>query len=157
MIEPATRSVVLLSGGIDSATALAISKAQGFEIYALTFDYKQRHAREIDAARRIAAHIGVKEHVVTKIDLRVFGGSALTDEIAVPKGRTIEQMARAIPVTYVPARNTIFLSFALAWAEVLHHRPTPSRSCGTRSTNRAGSSPSPRSSSGRSGSACSAS
>lgn len=113
------RAVVLLSGGLDSTTALAIAKAEGFEVHALTFRYGQRHEVEIEAANRIALHFGVAEHVVAEIDLRVFGGSALTDSIAVPKGRSLGEMSRVIPVTYVPARNTIFLSFALAWAEVL--------------------------------------
>lgn len=112
-------AVVLLSGGLDSTTILALAKDQGFEVYALTFQYGQRHDIEIEAARRIAACCGVAQHVVAKFDLRQFGGSALTGEIAVPKGRTVEEMTHGIPVTYVPARNTIFLSFALAWAEVL--------------------------------------
>jgi 7-cyano-7-deazaguanine synthase len=115
----APRAVVLLSGGLDSATALAIAKSRGYEVYALTFRYGQRHEGEIDAARRVAERIGVARHVIMDIDLRSFGGSALTDEIAVPKGRSAEMMAREIPITYVPARNTVFLSFALAWAEVL--------------------------------------
>jgi|SRR5918911_246409 7-cyano-7-deazaguanine synthase len=113
------RAVVLLSGGLDSTTTLAIAKSEGYEIYALTFRYGQRHEVEIDAARRIAALYGVAEHVVAQIDLRAFGGSALTDDIAVPKGRALDEMTEGIPITYVPARNTIFLSFALAWAEVL--------------------------------------
>jgi 7-cyano-7-deazaguanine synthase len=113
------RAVVLLSGGLDSTTTLAMAKSEGYEIYALTFRYGQRHEVEIEAARRIAALYDVVNHVVAQIDLRAFGGSALTDEIEVPKGRTLEEMAGGIPVTYVPARNTIFLSFALAWAEVL--------------------------------------
>jgi 7-cyano-7-deazaguanine synthase len=115
------RAVVLLSGGLDSATALAVAKSRGYELYALTFRYGQRHEGEIDAARRVAEQIGVGRHVVMDIDLRAFGGSALTDDdIAVPKGRSPEAMGAAeIPVTYVPARNTVFLSFALAWAEVL--------------------------------------
>jgi len=113
------RAVVLLSGGLDSATVLAIARAQGFEPYALSFRYGQRHAWELEAARRVAEAGGAKEHRIAQIDLRLFGGSALTDEIAVPKGREIEEMGHGIPVTYVPARNTIFLSFALAWAEVL--------------------------------------
>ena len=113
-------AVVLFSGGLDSTTTLAIAQAEGFDVYALTFRYGQRHEVEIDAARRIAARMGVAAHVVTDIDLRAFGGSALTSDIAVPKGRSPEAMADGeIPVTYVPARNTIFLSFALAWAEVL--------------------------------------
>lgn len=113
------RAVVLLSGGLDSTTTLAIARSEGFEIYALTFRYGQRHEVEIEAARRIAALHDVAEHVVAQIDLRAFGGSALTDNIAVPKGRAVEEMSKGIPVTYVPARNTIFLSFALGWAEVL--------------------------------------
>ncbi len=119
MTGPAARAVVLLSGGIDSTTTLAIAKAERFEPYALTFDYGQRHAKEIEAACRVASQLGATRHIIAKIDLRVFGGSALTDEIAVPKKRKIEEMAESIPITYVPARNTIFLSFALAWAEVL--------------------------------------
>ena len=109
------KAVVLLSGGLDSATALAIATSQGFDAYALSFDYGQRHHAELDAARRVAQSLEASDHVVTTIDLRAFGGSALTDDIAVPKGGLTE----GIPVTYVPARNTIFLSFALAWAEVL--------------------------------------
>ncbi|HEX8890330.1 MAG TPA: 7-cyano-7-deazaguanine synthase QueC [Pyrinomonadaceae bacterium] len=113
------KAVVLLSGGLDSTTTLAIARSEGFEIYALTFRYGQRHEVEIKAARRIAALYDVAQHVVAEIDLRAFGGSALTDEIEVPKGRELDEMSDGIPVTYVPARNTIFLSFALAWAEVL--------------------------------------
>lgn len=113
------RAVVLLSGGLDSATALAIARAEGFETYALSFDYGQRHDRELDSARRVAAALGAKEHLVLRLDLRAIGGSALTADIAVPKGRSLEAMSSGIPVTYVPARNTIFLSHALAWAEVL--------------------------------------
>jgi 7-cyano-7-deazaguanine synthase len=113
------KAVVLLSGGMDSATTLAIARSQGFEVYALSFRYGQRHAVELEAARRVAGCVGVKQHVVVPIDLRQFGGSALTADIAVPKDRPVEDMAHGIPVTYVPARNTIFLSFALAWAEVL--------------------------------------
>ncbi len=118
MTQP-PRAVVLLSGGLDSTTTLAIARSQGFEVYALTFRYGQRHEVEIAAARRIAAQFGVARHVVVDIDLRQFGGSALTADIAVPKDRPPEDMAHSIPITYVPARNTIFLSFALAWAEVL--------------------------------------
>lgn len=114
----ASRAVVLLSGGLDSATVLAIAKGQGFETYALSFRYGQRHHVELEAAARVAA-IGVTEHVVMDIDLSTFGGSALTDNIDVPKDRNDDDMADGIPITYVPARNTIFLSFALAWAEVL--------------------------------------
>jgi 7-cyano-7-deazaguanine synthase len=113
------RALVLLSGGLDSTTTLAIAKSEGYEIYALTFRYGQRHQVEIEASRRIAALYSVAQHVVAEIDLRAFGGSALTDEIEVPKNRELGEMADGIPVTYVPARNTIFLSFALAWAEVL--------------------------------------
>ncbi|SRR5579883_335032 len=119
MIDSRPKAVVLLSGGLDSTTTLAIAKEQGFAPYALTFRYGQRHAAEIEAARRVAADAGVVQHVIAEIDLRLFGGSALTSDIAVPKGRDLAQMSQGIPVTYVPARNTIFLSFALAWAEVL--------------------------------------
>ena len=113
------KAVVLLSGGLDSTTTLAIAQHAGFDVHALTFRYGQRHETEIAAAGRIAAHYKVRQHVVMPIDLRLFGGSALTSSIAVPKGRSLEEMGTGIPVTYVPARNTIFLSFALAWAEVL--------------------------------------
>jgi 7-cyano-7-deazaguanine synthase len=112
-------AVVLLSGGLDSATCLAIANRQGFVCHALSFRYGQRHAVELQAAERIAAALGAERHITVDIDLRLFGGSALTDDIAVPKDRGPEQMAAEIPITYVPARNTIFLSFALAWAEVL--------------------------------------
>jgi 7-cyano-7-deazaguanine synthase len=112
-------AVVLLSGGIDSTTALAIALAEGYEAYALSFDYGQRHQIETQAARRVANSLGVKEHRVAKIDLRVFGGSALTDDLAVPKQRSETEIAQGIPITYVPARNTIFLAYALAWAEVI--------------------------------------
>lgn len=113
------KAVVLLSGGLDSATALAIARSEGYETYALSFSYGQRHKWELEAARRVASQVGAAEHRIAEIDLRAFGGSALTDAIEVPKGRGTEEMAHGIPVTYVPARNTIFLSFALAWAEVL--------------------------------------
>lgn len=113
------KAVVLLSGGMDSSTTLAIAKHQGFEPYVLTFRYGQKHEIEIEAARRIAGHIGVAQHIVSEIDLRLFGGSALTDDLEIPKSRKVEEISRGIPITYVPARNTIFLSFALAWAEVL--------------------------------------
>ena len=119
MVGDQKRAVVLLSGGLDSATVLAIARGLGYELYALSFSYGQRHVWELEAAARIAASIGVARHRVAQIDLRIFGGSALTDEIDVPKGRSTEDMAHGIPITYVPARNTIFLSFALAWAEVL--------------------------------------
>jgi len=115
----AKRAVVLLSGGLDSATVLVIARSQGFEVYALSFSYGQRHVWELEAAARVAASIGVAKHRVANIDLRIFGGSALTDDIDVPKGRSTDDMSQGIPITYVPARNTIFLSFALAWAEVL--------------------------------------
>jgi 7-cyano-7-deazaguanine synthase len=119
MMTQPKRAVVLLSGGLDSATVLAIARSEGFELYALSFSYGQRHVWELEAANQVAASIGVALHRVAQIDLRVFGGSALTDDIAVPKGRDANEMSHGIPVTYVPARNTIFLSFALAWAEVL--------------------------------------
>jgi 7-cyano-7-deazaguanine synthase len=112
-------AVVLLSGGIDSTTTLAIAIAGGYEAYALSFDYGQRHQIETEAARRVADSLGAKEHRVAKIDLRVFGGSALTDDVDVPKRRLETEIADGIPITYVPARNTIFLAHALAWAEVL--------------------------------------
>jgi 7-cyano-7-deazaguanine synthase len=113
------RAVVLLSGGLDSTTTLAIARAEGYDVAALTFRYGQRHAVEVAAAERIAAQFGVTRHVIVPIDLRVFGGSALTDDLAVPKDRPTEEMSHGIPITYVPARNSIFLSFALAFAEVL--------------------------------------
>jgi 7-cyano-7-deazaguanine synthase len=112
-------AVVLLSGGLDSTTVLAIAKRQGFDLNALSFSYGQRHSWELEAARRVAMSIGVSDHKIVNVDLRAFGGSALTSEIDVPKGRTATDMSHGIPITYVPARNTIFLSFALAWAEVL--------------------------------------
>lgn len=116
--EPRT-AVLLLSGGLDSTTMLAHAVAEGYAIHAMTFRYGQRHATEIDAARRVARAYGVTDHVIVDIDLRIFGGSALTAEIAVPKDRSASAMASGIPITYVPARNTIFLSYCLAWAEVL--------------------------------------
>ena len=122
MIEMTTASkpaVILLSGGLDSATVLAIARSQGYACHALSFSYGQRHAWELEAARRVATSLGAVVHRVANIDLRAFGGSALTADIDVPKGRGAEEMAHGIPITYVPARNTIFLSFALAWAEVL--------------------------------------
>lgn len=115
----AKKAVVLLSGGLDSATVLAIARSQGFALYALSFSYGQRHIWELQAAARVAASIGVAKHRTANINLRIFGGSALTDDIDVPKGRSADDMSQGIPITYVPARNTIFLSFALAWAEVL--------------------------------------
>ena len=113
------KAVVLSSGGLDSSTVLAMVADQGFAIYSLSFDYGQRHVCELRAAEKVAAAAGVKRHLVTRVDLKPIGGSALTDDIAVPKARSGSLMADEIPVTYVPARNTIFLSYALAWAEVL--------------------------------------
>lgn len=113
------KAVVLLSGGLDSATVVAIARDQGFDVHALSFRYGQRHSVELDAADRVARHLGVVEHKTAVLDLRTFGGSALTADIDVPKDRTDEDMSHDIPVTYVPARNTIFLSFALAYAEVV--------------------------------------
>ena len=113
------KAVCLLSGGLDSSTCLGVAKRDGYECYALSFDYGQRHRVELRAAARVAKHFGAKEHRVANIDLRAFGASALTADIDVPKHRASEEMATGIPITYVPARNTIFLSFAMAWAEVL--------------------------------------
>jgi 7-cyano-7-deazaguanine synthase len=113
------RAVVLVSGGLDSATALAIAKAERYETYALSFRYGQRHIIEIEAARRVASALGAIQHVVAELDLRIFGGSALTDDIEVPRHDSADDLEDGIPVTYVPARNTVFLSFALAWAETL--------------------------------------
>ena len=115
----AKRAVVLLSGGLDSATALAIAKDQGFSCYAISFRYGQRHAVELDAARAVGKALGVLAHVEAEIDLRLFGGSALTSDIKVPKHDSADELDDGVPVTYVPARNTVFLSFALAWAETL--------------------------------------
>jgi 7-cyano-7-deazaguanine synthase len=112
-------AVVLLSGGLDSATVAAIAASEGYAVHALSFAYGQRHSFELEAARRVAKSLGVAQHRVATIDLRAFGGSALTDDINVPKGRSAAEMGDGIPITYVPARNTIFLSFALAWAELL--------------------------------------
>lgn len=114
-----TNAVVLLSGGLDSTTTLAIAQDEGFEVHALSFRYGQRHQIELEAARLIAERAGVCNHIEVDIDLRKFGGSALTDAIDVPKDTPAEQMGDGIPITYVPARNTVFLSFAVAWAEVL--------------------------------------
>jgi len=113
------KAVCLLSGGLDSSTCLALARRQGLECYALSFDYGQRHRLELEAAARVASALGARRHITLKLDLRAFGGSALTDEIAVPKGRRADEMGDGIPVTYVPARNTIFLACALAWAETL--------------------------------------
>ena len=114
-----SNAVCLLSGGLDSATCLALARREGYRCYALSFDYGQRHRVELDAAARVAQALGAERHLVAKIGLDVFGGSALTAAIDVPKGRSAGEMGAGIPITYVPARNTIFLSFALAWAEVL--------------------------------------
>lgn len=118
-MSDARKGVVLLSGGADSATVLAIARERGFESYALSYRYGQRHAVELDAARALAGRLGARRHVVIDIDLRSIGGSALTDDIDVPKQRGDDEMSHGIPVTYVPARNTVFLSIALGWAEVL--------------------------------------
>lgn len=116
------KAIVLLSGGLDSATALVMAAAQGFETYALSFRYGQRHLSELECAASVAKAVGVLRHVVMNIDMRAIGGSALTSDIEVPKGRSLDEMGDGIPVTYVPARNTVFLSYALAWAEVLDCR-----------------------------------
>ena len=113
------KAVLLLSGGLDSTTLLAHALREGFDVHAMTFRYGQRHAVEIRSARRVAERFGVRDHVIVDIDLRTFGGSALTSDVAVPKDRDLSHANDGIPITYVPARNTIFLSFALAWAEVL--------------------------------------
>ncbi len=117
--QAGTPAVVLLSGGIDSATAAALAKAKGYQLHALTFRYGQRHAREVESATRIAAALGASQHLILDLDLRRIGGSALTAEIPVPKGREMKEIGSGIPITYVPARNTIFLSYALALAEVI--------------------------------------
>ncbi len=113
------KAVALASGGLDSSTVMALARKEGFDLYALSFDYGQRHRCELQAARAVVQSLGIKNHVIAKIDLRVFGGSALTSGIGVPKNRDAGQIAAGIPVTYVPARNTIFLSFALGWCEAL--------------------------------------
>jgi 7-cyano-7-deazaguanine synthase len=118
-MSPTKKAVVLSSGGIDSTTAMAMAKHEGFKIFSLSFFYGQRHAFELEAAQKVANAIGVTEHLVINIDLKQIGGSSLTDDMDVPKDRDEQEMSREIPATYVPARNTIFLSFALAWAEVL--------------------------------------
>lgn len=120
MSQDPTKAVILLSGGLDSATSLAIAKAAGFECYALSFRYGQRHSTELNCAEELGKAMGVVEHQIVDFDLRRFGGSALTSDTEVPKGREIEDMSADIPVTYVPARNTVFLSFGLAWAETLN-------------------------------------
>jgi 7-cyano-7-deazaguanine synthase len=119
MNSPARKAVCLLSGGLDSATSLGVALRDGFDCYALSFDYGQRHRVELDAAKRVARHLGAREHKTVLIDLRAFGGSALTADIAVPKHDAVDALETGIPITYVPARNTIFLSYAMAWAEVL--------------------------------------
>jgi 7-cyano-7-deazaguanine synthase len=113
------KAVVLLSGGLDSATVLAMAMSQGFDAYAMSFRYGQRHVIELEKAKEVAQQLGATRHIIVDVDLRAFGGSALTSDIAVPKGRSAADMSHGIPSTYVPARNTIFLSFALAWAEVV--------------------------------------
>jgi 7-cyano-7-deazaguanine synthase len=117
-----TPAVVLLSGGMDSATTAAIAREHGFEVHALSFRYGQRHALELEAARRVVARLGIRSHVILDIDLRAFGGSALTGELPLPRDTPLERIGEGIPSTYVPARNTIFLSIALGWAEVLGAR-----------------------------------
>jgi 7-cyano-7-deazaguanine synthase len=113
------KAICLLSGGLDSSTCLGVARRDGFDCYALSFDYGQRHRAELAAAAKVARQIGVLEHRTVRIDLRAFGGSALTSDIAVPKHHSVAQLETGIPITYVPARNTIFLSYAMAWAEVL--------------------------------------
>ncbi len=113
------KAVCLLSGGLDSSTCLALARSRGFGCYALSFDYGQRHRRELDASAAVAKALGATRHATLKVDLRSFGGSALTSDVKVPKGRTASEMGQGIPVTYVPARNTVFLALALGWAEVL--------------------------------------
>jgi 7-cyano-7-deazaguanine synthase len=112
-------AVVLVSGGLDSSTVLAMAREQGFRVFALSFDYGQRHRFELEAAKKVCEAMGVERHILLKLDLRTFGGSALTDDIAVPQDRNEQEMQAGIPITYVPARNTVFLSLALGWAEVL--------------------------------------
>src|SRR6476660_9238396 len=118
-MNSARKAVCLLSGGLDSSTCLALARREGFDCYALSFDYGQRHRVELESAARVAASLGATEHRTIRFDLRQFGQSALTADVAVPKGRSANEMSADIPITYVPARNTIFLSFALAWAEAL--------------------------------------
>jgi 7-cyano-7-deazaguanine synthase len=119
MPKQISKAVVLLSGGLDSSTCLALARDQGFSTHALSFDYGQRHKVELEAARRVAVALGAAQHMILPLDLRPIGGSALTDDIPVPKGRSTQNMDQGVPVTYVPARNTLFLSLALAWAETL--------------------------------------
>jgi 7-cyano-7-deazaguanine synthase len=118
-VSKTNKAIVLSSGGLDSTTAMAMAKEEGYEIYSLSFRYGQRHSLELEAARRVAKALGAKEHLVMDIDLARIGGSALTDDLDVPKARTDEEIKKGTPVTYVPGRNTIFLSYALAWAEVV--------------------------------------
>jgi 7-cyano-7-deazaguanine synthase len=115
-------AVVLLSGGMDSATTAAVARDRGFDVHALTVRYGQRHSAELEASRRVVEHLGIRKHVVLDVDLRAFGGSALTGDLSVPKDTPLEEIGQGIPSTYVPARNTIFLAFALGWAEVLGAR-----------------------------------
>ncbi|MEI6915628.1 MAG: 7-cyano-7-deazaguanine synthase QueC [Armatimonadota bacterium] len=119
MTNQPLKAICLLSGGLDSATSAAIARERGFDVYALSFDYGQRHRKELESAERVAQAIGAAKHIVVRFSLREWGGSALTDDIAVPENRDEQEMSAAIPVTYVPARNTIFLSFALGWAETI--------------------------------------
>jgi len=114
-----SKAVVLLSGGLDSTTVAAMAREQGFQVYALSFDYGQNHKIELESAKRVAAKLGLQQHAIVKVDLRSFGGSALTSDQPVPKHRTAEAIGHGVPVTYVPARNTVFLALALAWAETL--------------------------------------
>jgi 7-cyano-7-deazaguanine synthase len=118
-VSKQNKAIVLSSGGLDSTTAMAIARQEGYELYSLSFRYGQRHAVELEAAERVAKALGAKEHLVMDVDLATIGGSALTDDLEVPKARTDEEIRKGVPVTYVPARNTIFLSYALAWAEVV--------------------------------------
>ncbi len=117
--KPDPKAVVLLSGGLDSTTVLRIAQNRGFRVHALSFDYGQKHKAELEAAQRVAQDAAIEQHVIVKLDLRVFAGSALTSDEAIPKNRSPHEIANGIPVTYVPARNTVFLSLALAWAETL--------------------------------------
>lgn len=113
------KAVILSSGGLDSTTVMAIAKVEGFDLYTISFDYGQRHIHELEAARRVADHYHVEQHLVVPVDLRLIGGSALTADIEVPRDRPMKEMSHGIPVTYVPARNTVFLSLAMGWAEVI--------------------------------------
>ena len=118
-VTPQKKAVALISGGVDSTTAAAIAIQRGFEIHALSFDYGQRHLCELEAARKVVRSLGIQDHSIVPVNLRMFGGSALTDDLVVPKNRDPKAMTAGIPITYVPARNTVFLSFALSWCEVL--------------------------------------